>query len=196
MTLKETIIHESMKLFSLNGFLNTGVNEILEASQTSKGGFYNHFTNKEELFYQVLAEAQKIWRQKVLKGIGKIDSPTEKVIQILKNYSNRYLKDTENFPGGCIFITFSVELDDQRPHLMEKVNQGFEGFKGLLNRLLEEAIDKGELSEDSRALDLCGLIFVGMLGTSVLYGVDKSSVTLDKSINTLIAFLEAQIINN
>ncbi|MBW8012530.1 MAG: TetR/AcrR family transcriptional regulator [Chloroflexi bacterium] len=192
MTLKETIIHESMKLFSLNGFINTGISDILEASQTSKGGFYNHFSNKEELFFLVLAEAQKIWRHKVLNGIRNIDSPTEKINQILRNYRDNYLKDSDNFPGGCIFITFSVELDDQRPHLMEKVNEGFEGFKRLLEGLLEEAIEIGEISKDAKVLDLCGLIFIGMLGTSVLYGVDKSSDTLDNSINTLIEYLNTQ----
>jgi AcrR family transcriptional regulator len=50
MSLKEDIILESMKLFSLKGFVNTGVNEIIEAVDSSKGGFYNHFASKEDLF--------------------------------------------------------------------------------------------------------------------------------------------------
>ena len=61
MHLRENIIHESMKLFSLKGYINTGINEIIDAVNSSKGGFYNHFTSKEELFHEVLAEAQKIW---------------------------------------------------------------------------------------------------------------------------------------
>lgn len=117
---KETIIHEAQKLFSLNGYLNTGINEIIEAAGTSKGGFYNHFASKEELFHEVLDVSQKIWRQKVLSSISDIQSPTQKIIQILNNYCNKYLKDAENFPGGCIFITFSVELDDTRHHLVKK----------------------------------------------------------------------------
>ena len=66
MSLKEKIIHESLKLFSLNGFLNTSILDIISAAQTSKGGFYNHFTSKEDLFYQVLDESRKIWREKNL----------------------------------------------------------------------------------------------------------------------------------
>ncbi len=123
MSLRETIIHEAQKLFSLKGYLNTGINEIIEASGTSKGGFYNHFCSKEDLFLEVLAESQRIWRERVLASIDQIESPTEKVIQILANYRERYLKDAENFPGGCIFITFSVELDDTRPHLVKEVLQ-------------------------------------------------------------------------
>ena len=189
MYLRGSIIHEAQKLFSLNGYLSTGVNEIIEAAGTSKGGFYNHFASKEDLFLEVLAEAQKIWRNRVLHGINDIESPTEKIIQILRNYCDRYLKDEENFPGGCIFITFSVELDDTRPHLVKEVYKGFEGFKTLLKSLLDEAIEKGELPDDLDSKTVTGMLFTGMLGASVLFGVNKSISTLDCSINSLIEYL-------
>ena len=186
---KETIIHEAQKLFSLNGYLNTGINEIIEAAGTSKGGFYNHFASKEELFHEVLEVSQKIWRQKVLSSISTTQSPTQRIIQILNNYRNRYLKDAENFPGGCIFITFSVELDDTRPHLVKEVYKGFEGFKSILANLLDEAKELGEFPKDLDSKKVTDCIFTGMLGASVLYGVNKSADELDRSINSLIEYL-------
>jgi TetR/AcrR family transcriptional repressor of nem operon len=186
---RDNIIHEAQKLFSLNGFLGTGINDIIQAAGTSKGGFYNHFCSKEDLFLEVLAESQSIWRETVLTSISEIESPTEKVVQILVNYRDRYLKDTDNFPGGCIFITFSVELDDTRPHLVKEVHKGFKGFKSMLNRLLEEAIEQGELPEDLNPTTVTEMLFTGMLGASVLYGVNKSMSTLDCSIDSLIDYL-------
>ncbi|UCF28850.1 MAG: TetR/AcrR family transcriptional regulator [Chloroflexota bacterium] len=189
MLLKNKIIHEAQKLFSLNGFLSTGINDIINAAGTSKGGFYNHFSSKEDLFFAVLAESQSIWREKVLDSIDGINSPTEKIIKILHNYRDRYLKDAENFPGGCIFITFSVEFDDTNPHLMREVNQGFDGFKRMLTRLLDEAIDLGEISASNNPETVAGMLFTGMLGSSVLYGVAKDNYTLDLSIDSLVEFI-------
>lgn len=189
MELKENIVHEAQKLFSLNGFLGTGINDIIAAAGTSKGGFYNHFTSKEDLFYAVLVESQSLWREKVLYSIHEIDSPKEKIIKILNNYRDRYLKDSENFPGGCIFITFSVELDDTRPHLMKEVNKGFEGFKGLLTRFIDDGIAQGELPQSLNSEAVSETLFAGMLGASVLYGVDKDSSTLDHSIDSLIEYI-------
>jgi AcrR family transcriptional regulator len=189
MALKEKIIHESQKLFSLNGFINTGVNEIIAAAKTSKGGFYNYFSSKEDLFCQVLAEAQAIWREKVLSGVRELDSPFEKLCLIFQNYGGKYLKDSANFPGGCIFITFSVELDDQRPHLMSEVYNGFNGFVELLSKLLKEGIDIGEFSKDIQVEKVANYLFTSMLGTSVLYGVNKSNVELDSSIESIIDYL-------
>ena len=190
MPLREKIIHESMKLFSLKGYINTGINEIIESVGSSKGGFYNHFASKEELFHEVLAEAQKIWRARILYGLDEIESPVGKIIIFLENYKDRYLIDSDNFPGGCIFITFSVELDDQRPHLCEKVNEGFLGVKQMLKKYLEDAKAIGEFKGYVDTEMVSEMLFSGMLGASVMYGIEKSSTTLEKSINTLICYLK------
>lgn len=190
MTLRDNIIHESQKLFSLHGFLSTGINEIIEASGTSKGGFYNHFESKEDLFYIVLEEAQRIWREKVLTSINDIESPIQKIIQILTNYRDRYLKDSDNFPGGCIFITFSVELDDARPPLANEVHKGFEGFKALIKHLLDEAVEAQELPEDLNTTTVAEMLFTGMLGASVLFSVNKATSSLDCSIDSLIEYID------
>ena len=190
MTLREKIIRESMKLFSLKGYLSASITDILEAANTSKGGFYNHFSSKEDLFFAVLADAQRIWREKVLYGVRDLEGPLERVKLILINYKDRYLKDSETFPGGCIFITFSVELDDQLPHLSAEVNKGFVGFKALLKRILDQSQEMGELNPSVNTETISGMLFSSMVGSSVLFGVDKSTERLDKSINSLIEYLE------
>lgn len=190
MSLKERIHHESMKLFSTKGYLNTSISDIMQAAETSKGGFYNHFDSKDDLFYEVLSIAQCIWRERVLFGLDEIESPKGKIKKILENYRDRYLKDDENFPGGCIFVTFSVELDDQRPELMKEVAHGFMGLKRMLKNLLEEGKEKGELRNDINTDRATEMIFSGMIGASVLFGVDKSPASLERSINSLILYLD------
>jgi TetR/AcrR family transcriptional repressor of nem operon len=196
MNLKEKILHESLKLFSLNGFLGTSIHDILEATNTSKGGFYNHFSSKEELFFQVLDEARKIWREKNLKGLDRIENSTEIIKRLLKNYKDRYLKDADNFPGGCVFITLAAELNDQRPQLSKELEKGFVGLKGMLRRLLEQGKKSGELIEAVNTDTVTEILFSGMLGASLVYGVNKSKTSLDKSINALIEYLEQLKIND
>ena len=189
MDLKDNIVHEAQKLFSLNGFLSTGINDIISAAGTSKGGFYNHFASKDDLFFAVLEESQSIWRAKVLHSIEELDQPTQKIIKILINYRERYLKDSTNFPGGCIFITFSVELDDTRPQLMKAVSNGFDGFKGMLTSFVNEAIEQGEFPEGLKPETIAESLFAGMLGASVLYGASKDNDCLDNSIDSLIEYV-------
>lgn len=190
MNLKQKIIRESLRLFSLKGFLSTSIHDILKAANTSKGGLYNHFESKEALFYAVLEEARKIWREKNLANLDQIENPVEKVKKLLENYRDRYLKDTKNFPGGCIFVALSVELDDQRPILSHEINKGYVGLKAMIKELLDQGKILGELRDDVDTKAVTEMIFAGMLGASVIYGVEKSTASIDQSINTLIEYLE------
>lgn len=190
MELKDRIIHEALKLFSLKGYLNTTVEDILAQAHTSKGGFYNHFKSKDQLFLAVLSQARRIWRNKVLHGLEEIDQPLLKVRKLLENYRDRYIKDTDNIPGGCVFVTLSVELDDQRPDFADEIGEGFTRTLRLLNKLLDQAQAAGELREDVNTEAVSQLLFTTMLGASVRYGMDKSPETLEKSIGTLLGYLD------
>lgn len=190
MDLRQRIIHETLKLFSLKGFSNTSIEDILAQTHASKGGFYNHFKSKDQLFMTVLSEARKIWRDRVLDGLDQTGSPLLKMRKILENFRDRYLKDSENIPGGCVFVTLLVELDDQRPDFAKEISEGFSRVLAMMNRLLEEAKAAGEVKAEVDTEAVSRVLFVGLLGASVLYGTDKSSEELGKSISPLIDYLD------
>jgi TetR/AcrR family transcriptional repressor of nem operon len=190
MDLRQKIILESLRLFSLKGFLSTSIQDILSAAGTSKGGFYNHFKSKEELFYAVLAAARQIWRDKHLTGLDEIDLPVAKVRKLLQNHRDYYLKDTECLPGGCIFVTLMVELDDQFPNLAREVEQGFRKLKDMINRLLEQGKLSGELKPEADTDAVTEMIFSGILGATIAYSMDKSPTGADRTINAMLDYLQ------
>lgn len=189
--LKEKIVRESLKLFSLKGFLSTSIHDIMREARTSKGGLYNHFKSKDEIFSAVLSEARRVWRERNLAGLEQIENPVEKVKKLLENYRDRYLKDTETFPGGCIFVTLSVELDDQRPDFSRELNEGFVRLKAMIRRYLDQGKEKGKLREEVNTEAVTEMIFSGMLGASVIYGTGKIVAGLDQCVNSLIDYLES-----
>ena len=190
MTLKDRIIHESLRQFSTKGYMSTSISDLLASTGTSKGGLYNHFKSKEELLFAALSEARKIWRQRNLAGLDQLARPLDKIKKLLENYRDRYLTDGENFPGGCIFVNLAVELNDQQPHLAREVNEGFQRFKGMLKRLLDQEQEAGHLKNGIDTGMVAEMIFSGILGACVDYTSDKSRENLDCNIKGLIAFLD------
>lgn len=190
MELRDKIIHESMRLFTRKGFLGTSIQDIQKATHSSKGGFYNYFGSKEDLFFAVLSQARKIWREKTLHGLDDSPSPLEKIKRFLRNYSERYLTDTKHFPGGCIFVSLSVELDDQSPHLCQEIHEGFVRLKGMLQDLLDQGKAMGEIPQDLNTASVAEMIFAGTLGASVIFSMDRSMDTLDRSVGALIDYVE------
>jgi TetR/AcrR family transcriptional regulator, transcriptional repressor for nem operon len=189
--LKESIIQESLKLFSLKGYLSTSIQDIMKATNTSKGGLYNHFKSKDDIFRAVLSEARKIWRQRNLEGLDQIEQPVQKVKRLMQNYRDRYLKDKKTFPGGCIFVTLSVELDDLRPQFSRELNEGFTRLKAMIKRYLDQGKKSGELRDDVDTVAVTEMVFAGMLGASVIYGTAKTSRSIDLCFNALIGYLDS-----
>jgi TetR/AcrR family transcriptional repressor of nem operon len=190
MNLKEHIIEESLRLFTLKGFAGTSMNDILCASNTSKGGFYNHFSSKKDLFLHVLALARTHWREKNLAGLDNLSDPVDRLQRMLRNYRDRYLRDTRHLPGGCFFVMLSVELADQDPDLARELERGFAGLRSMIHRHVETACRHGLLVADVAPEDVSAILFNGMLGAALVFGADKSTRRLNRSIDSLVQYLD------
>ncbi|HKL81927.1 MAG TPA: TetR/AcrR family transcriptional regulator [Desulfobacter sp.] len=195
MKLKEKIIVEALRQFSTKGFMATSTADIINVVGTSKGGLYNHFKNKEQLFLEVLRQARKIWRERNLAGLETIERPVDKIKHILVNYKDNYLADSTNFPGGCIFINLTVELSDQCPHLAAEVSEGFGRFKFMLRRFLEQERLAGMLKDNVEIDGVVAVVFSGLLGACVMYTADKSKSNLDQAMGALAAYIDNQCIS-
>jgi hypothetical protein len=60
----------------------------------------------------------------------------------------------------------------------------------MLKKLLDEGKELGELNNDVNTGAITEMLFAGMLGASVIYRVDKSTKSVDRSINSLIDYLK------
>lgn len=187
---REMIVNETLRLFSVKGYSSTSIHDILDATGLSKGGLYNYFRSKEEIFSAVLQTAQRIWRNRCLHGVDKQSHPIGKIRIILRNYRDRYLKDWNNFPGGCIFIVLAVDLSNQKPELARQLEGGFSGLKRLFLRLLEDGQRKGCLRPGANCHTESEIIFNGMLGASLMYGSTRSNEGLDHAIDALLGYLD------
>lgn len=75
---KKRLMETATALFREKGFQNVTVDEIIEKAESSKGGFYNHFSSKEELLLgmiDLLDEAYSIF----LKQLSKEENPVNKI---------------------------------------------------------------------------------------------------------------------
>ncbi len=189
--LKERIIHESMKLFSVKGYTSTSTTDIIKDAQTSKGGFYNHFKSKEQLFNEVLSEGRHIWRERNLYQLDDILRPLAKIQKLLENYRDRYLAAAECFPGGCLFVNLAVELNDQSPELANRINEGFVRLQAMIQRLLDEEKEQGGIAREVNTADAAGLVMSGILGACVMHSSNKSKKQLNATIAALISYLQS-----
>jgi AcrR family transcriptional regulator len=165
---KQKIINKSLQLFSVKGYYNTSINDILEATNLTKGGLYGHFKSKEDIWYAVYDQAVTIWKDIVFKDIRKIDDPLKRIEKALDNDLQNYL-GADVFEGGCFFLNMLVELTGQSNTMGNCILKGIIGFSEVITLWLKEAYEKNMLKPGLNFNEIAKFIVVSINGCAALY---------------------------
>ena len=181
---RQNIIEQSMQLFSVKGYYNTSVSDILAAADLTKGGLYGHFASKEDIWYAVYDEAVVIWKGIVFKGIRNNSDPLRRIEKFIENDMLDYLGG-EVFEGGCFFLNMLVELSGQSASMSRQILRGFVRLSGLIRSWLEEADQKGMLQENLDLKEVANFIIISLNGAAALYISSRDRTILDQTVQQL-----------
>jgi TetR/AcrR family transcriptional regulator, transcriptional repressor for nem operon len=168
------IVEKSLQLFSVKGYYNTSINDILEATQLTKGGLYGHFSSKEDIWHAVYDKAVSIWRDLVFTGVRTIDDPIERIERIIENDMKDYL-GSDVFVGGCFFLNMLVELAGQSAGMSRQILKGYVRFSRLMRDWLKEADGKGLLKPGLDFREIASFIVISLNGASAIYTASRDT---------------------
>jgi TetR/AcrR family transcriptional repressor of nem operon len=181
---RQDIINKSMQLFSVKGYFNTSVNDILSVTGLTKGGLYGHFRSKEDIWYAVYDQAVTIWRNIVLKGAEEITDPLERIEKTIEKDMKNYL-GADVFDGGCFFFNMLVELSGQSSSMANSILKGFVKFSELIKDWLREADQKGMLKDGLDLDEVAHFIVISLNGAAPLYAATRDSRVWKRTISQL-----------
>jgi AcrR family transcriptional regulator len=186
---RRKIITESLQLFSVKGYYNTSVSDILSVSGLTKGGLYGHFASKEDIWYAVYDEAVSIWKGIVFNGIRNNSDPLKRIEKFIENDMRNYL-GADVFEGGCFFLNMLVELSGQSAPMSKQILRGFVRLSGLLRSWLEEADQNGMLRDDLDLKETANFIIITLNGAAALYISSRDRSILDQTIQQLQFYIQ------
>jgi TetR/AcrR family transcriptional repressor of nem operon len=181
---RQNIIEKSMHLFSVKGYFNTSIADIVQATGLTKGGLYGHFRNKEEIWYAVYDECVRIWKRIVFQGVAAISNPLERIDKVMENSLKNYLGGGV-FEGGCFLLNALVDLAGQAPTMSNHVLAGFTGFAGLLRRWLEEAAGQGLIKEGVNLNEVANFMVISLSGAAPLYAASKDPAVWQQTLTQM-----------
>ncbi len=185
---RRNIVKQSLQLFTVKGYFNTSISDILGATGLTKGGLYGHFSSKEDIWYAVYDEAVSIWRCIVFNNVSEIADPVERIEQTIENDMKDYL-GAEVFEGGCFFFNMLVELSGQSSSMSRHILKGFVRFSRLLRLWLEEAAEKGMLKPGIDFREAANFIVISVNGAAPLYTASRDPLIWKQTISQLQYYL-------
>lgn len=153
------IVETARILFNRHGFQNVTIDMVMEEAGLTRGGFYNHFKNKEALFCAAVSSflmgrgAQ--WRQEA--GVDPANITSESAFQMIDAYlSTKHLGDID---GQCPMIALPSDVARASP----EVQQSFQELLTAMVGLLEHSLVSDSKNERQEALSLTALCVGGMV---------------------------------
>ncbi|MNG75436.1 HTH-type transcriptional regulator TtgR [compost metagenome] len=141
---KQFILETASPLYNEKGISGVSIDDVLEATNLTKGCLYGHFNGKEDLSEQVIDYSLKKMSERVASVVSKGKTAKEKIFLYLDFYKNPL--DTY-ISGGCPIFNSAVEADDNFPTIKKKVAAVLNASQTGISNVLKEGITNGEFSE-------------------------------------------------
>lgn len=137
--IEEEILRIAADKFGKQGYQATTLDEIATAAEVSRGAFYLYFPSKEELlrrmYSQVIAASQAAIEQIVAEEL-----PVPEKLRRIIRHQVRYM--ATNIPLSRVFFS---EIFNLRPELGQWVRLANRTFGEVIERVVKEGVQKGEL---------------------------------------------------
>lgn len=147
----EKIIITAARLFMEKGYEQTSIQDILDATELSKGGLYHHFRSKDEILEAVM--------QKRVQYVGSIfhdiirDTKADNAREKLKSILAQISTDTKTH---TLDMALTSHID---PHFVVNGMQScMQQDAPIISRLIMEGIEDGSLQCEQPAL--CAEVFL------------------------------------
>ena len=152
---KEDVLKKGMELFRLNGYHNTGTNEILNKTGISRGSFYNFFKDKDDFGIQVL-DYYGVWSTDYMSEVLTDESlnPKQRLIHLFEVLVQGYKRD--NYKWGCLLVGMTQEMGQINPLFTEACERNFEDFVSIFEKCIVEGQKSEQISkkQNSRGMAL------------------------------------------
>lgn len=144
---KKRIVKAAWNLFYKNGYDNTTVEDIINASKTSKGTFYHYFKGKEAL----LNTLSNLFDQKYeeLSGIIEPDMPAREKLLFLNHELFAMIESSVDI-HLLAYLYSSQLITKDKKSLSDRKRFYFQ----WLTQIMQEGIDNGEFNDSSQAAEL------------------------------------------
>lgn len=185
---EQVVLKKAMELFWKQGYEKTSMQDLVNHMGIHRRSIYDTFGDKYSLFLASL----KFYEVFVAEELTKIISNSSTVKIAIKNIFEYVvnLAEFEIYPAGCFAVNTAVELsllDKDIQHLTTKM---FNDTEELLNKLLKEGQNKGEIKNDLNTLVTAQFLHNNLIGLRVLVKTNYTKKELESIIDLILKVLE------
>ena len=132
------------------GIKNLTITEIAKTAGIGKGTVYDYFSNKEEIVFEIIRNFIEKHHQNLLSQSDKNTSAKQKILYLFDFFLSEYKPYEKHLDVYREYL--SVTLSSKFSPMIEFNRECSAFIKNILQDIIEEGIQKGEINDVSRNL--------------------------------------------
>ena len=160
---RHTLLQKAFELIYVKGYQSTSIDEIIATTHVTKGAFFHHFRNKEEMGLALIKEfMQGTIQEMMLSPILESESPLDEIYNLMRNLllENPIMQAKY----GCPNHNLIQEMAPINPAFKQALLEISEQTQKVFLNILESAKSKGKIRQDVDCQQVVLFIQVGYAG--------------------------------
>ncbi|MEB2848175.1 TetR family transcriptional regulator [Rhizobiales bacterium RZME27] len=185
------IIEAAAEIVYAEGAAGMSLDEVMDASRTSKSQLYHYFCDKDALIQEVIGRQTRRIVEANAPHLDKLDS-----FDALRSWCNMIIEANRTFGaiGGCPLGSLASELSAQSEQARAGLANGFEAWRSIIAEGLARMKNQDKLmpSADTQALSMA---FVAAIqGGILLSKTSRNSQPLEVALNMALSHIERYVV--
>ncbi len=182
----DLVLEKAMNVFWVHGYEATSVRLLEKEMGINQFSIYASFKNKKGLFINTLQKYRQLVIETSFQPLLQEHAGFAELERFLLNLTT--LKRSKEIKKGCLIVNTAGELGEKDPEIAHELNLYYDFIRNMLLRVLQNAVAKKEIPENTDVEKQAGF-FLG-----VMQGVSVASKTMDKTrLNDFISIALAQL---
>lgn len=164
-SVEERIIETANRLFYLQGYNKTGINQLIEEAGIAKASLYSNYSSKQEVALAYLHSKSDSWVQRLRGQLSPGATPKRKV-ELIYDFLESLIE--EKTFVGCAFQKMSSEIDPQTdPEIEKEIKRIKQMLRNFFHALVAKNAEKPLKSEQALGDELFMLFEGAMISFQV-----------------------------
>lgn len=185
---RRDILQKAIQLFWLQGYSNTSIRNLVEATGLQPGSIYAAFGDKRGLFLAALDMYFETMKHVLFSVLHNDKPPIERLTDFFNNLIQQSFSDPER--KGCLLINTLSEIPVSDIEINMRLQDMFADVELELKQLLIEAQATGHIDEHQDSETLAKFLVSGIFGLLLFNKTQPDSASLKAIVKHLLSSIQ------
>lgn len=160
---RQTILEIAFELTYANGYQATSIDEILKKTHVTKGSFFHHFKNKDEMGLAMIREIMYPgMQQAMIAPLSAGKDPIKEIYEMMKGLLTNH--QFFNVKYGCPAINLIDEMAPLNPAFNKELSKLTSNWRKAIEESLQRAVSNGQIDPKTNIKQLAFFVMSGYGG--------------------------------